>query len=83
MRSQTDKGKYCTMLLFSCLGHFRLFATLWNIVCQAPPSMGFPRPEYRSGLPFPSPRDLPNSGIKPAFPALQADSVLLSHKGSP
>ena len=68
---------------FSCLGHVQLFATLWTTVCQAPPSMGFPRQEYWSGLPFPSPRDLPDSGIKPAFPALQADSVLLSHKGSP
>ena len=41
---------------------------------QAPPSMGFSRQEYWSGLPFPSPGDLPNSGIKPGSPALQADS---------
>ena len=38
--------------------------------CQAPPSMGFPRLEYWSGLPFPSPRDLPDPGIEPVSPAL-------------
>jgi len=48
--------------------------------------MGFSRQEYWSGLPFPSPGDLPNPGIKqvsPASPALQADSLLLSYQGSP
>ena len=55
----------------------------WTVACQAPPSMEFPRQEYWSGLPFPSLRDLPNPGIKPASPALQADSLLLSHQGSP
>ena len=43
--------------------------------CQAPPSMGFSRQEYWSGLPFPSPGDLPEPGIKPRSPALQADSL--------
>ena len=43
--------------------------------CQAPVSMGFSRQEYWSVLPFPSPGDLPNPGIKPRFPALQADSL--------
>ena len=42
---------------------------------QAPPSMGFSRQEYWSGLPFPSPGDLPNPGIKPRSPALQADAL--------
>ena len=42
---------------------------------QAPPSMGFSRQEYWSGLPFPSPADLPNPGIKPRYPALQADTL--------
>ena len=53
---------------------------------QAPLSMGFPRQEYRSGLPFPFPEDLPDPGIKPTSPespALQGDSSLLSHQGSP
>ena len=44
---------------------------------------GFSRQEYRSGLPFPSPGDLPYSGIKPSSPAWQADSLPLSHQGSP
>ena len=44
-----------------------------------PVSMGFPREEYRSGLPLTSPRDHPDPGIKPTSPALQADSLLLSH----
>ena len=42
----------------------------WTVACQTPLSMGFPRQEYWSGLPFPSPGDLPNPGIKPASPAL-------------
>jgi len=45
--------------------------------------MGFPRQEYWSGLPFPSPGDLPDSGIKPMSPALQPFSLLLSHPGNP
>ena len=51
-------------------------ATPWTVVHQAPLSKGFSRQEYCSGLPFPSPRDLPDLGIKPTFPALQADSLL-------
>ena len=43
--------------------------------------MGFPRQEYWGGLPFPSPGDLPNPGIEPESPALQADSLLLHHQG--
>ena len=52
------------------LSRVRLFATPWTIAYQAPPSMGFSRQEYWSGLPFPSPRDLPNPGIEPGSPAL-------------
>ena len=48
---------------------------LWTVVCQAPLSMGFSRQEYWSGLPFLSPGDLPNPGVKPGSPALQADSL--------
>ena len=47
-----------------------LFTTQWTVACQAPLSLGFPRQEYWIGLPFPSPVDLPGSGIKPAPPAL-------------
>ena len=50
---------------------------------QAPPSMGFSRPEYWSGLPCPPPGDLPDPGIEPTSLALQADSLMLSHWGSP
>ena len=49
--------------------------TPWTVACQAPLSMGFCRQEYWSGLPFPSPGDLPNLGIEPGSPALQADSL--------
>ena len=49
--------------------------TPWTIACQAPLSMGFPRQEYWSRLPFPSPRDLSDPGIEPGSPALQADSL--------
>ena len=51
-------------------------ATPWTVARQAPLSVGFSRQEYWSGLPFPSPGDLPNPGIKPGSPALQADPLL-------
>ena len=50
-------------------------ATPWTVACQALLSMGLCRQEYWSGLPFPSPGDLPDPGIKPGSPALQADSL--------
>ena len=53
----------------------QLFATPWTVTYQAPWSMGFSRQEYWSGLPFPSPGDLPNPGIKPKSPALQTDAL--------
>ena len=52
------------------LSRVRLFATPWTVAYQAPPSMGFFRQEYWSGLPFPSPGDLPSPGIKPRFPRI-------------
>ena len=51
-------------------------AMLWTVARQAPPSMGFSRQGYWSGLPFPSPGDLPDPGIEPRSPALQAGSLL-------
>ena len=57
------------------LSRVRLFATPWTIAHQAPPSMGFSRQEYWSGLPFPSPGDLPKRGIEPRSPALWADAL--------
>ena len=52
------------------LSHVQLFATPWTATCQASLSMGFPRQEYWSGLPFPSLGDLPDPGNEPASPAL-------------
>ena len=57
------------------LSRVRLFATPWTVAYQAPLSMGFSRQEYWSGLPFSSPGDLPNPGIKPRSPALEADTL--------
>ena len=58
------------------------FAIPWTIAHQASLSVGFPRQEYWSGLPFPSPRDLPDPGIKPVCPGMQVDSLPPSHWGS-
>ena len=52
------------------LSPVRLFVTPWTVAYQVPPSMGFSRQEYWDGLPFPSPGDLPNTGIEPRSPAL-------------
>ena len=57
--------------------------TPWTVAHQAPLSMGFSRQEYWSGLPFPPPRDIPDSRIEPVSPALQVDSLPLNHVGSP
>ena len=57
------------------LSRVQLFATPWTVAYQAPPSMGFSRQECWSGLPFPSPGDLPDPGMEPGSPALQADSL--------
>ena len=58
-----------------------LFATVWTVAHLAPLSMGFSRQEYWSGLPFPSPGDLPDSEIEPRSPAWQADSLLSEPPG--
>ena len=61
----------------------RIFVNPWNVSYHGPASMGFSRKEYSTGLPFPSPEDLPNPGIKPGSPASQADSLLYELQGSP
>ena len=76
---RTGKGQFS----FQCqrkvkvksLSRVQLFGTPWTVAYQAPPSMGFSRQECWSGLPFPSPRDLPNPGIEPESTALQADAL--------
>ena len=55
----------------------------WTVAHQAPPCMGFSRQEYWSGLPFPSPGDLPNPGIEPRSPTLQADALTSAPPGKP
>ena len=55
------------------------FVTPWTVAYRAPPSMEFSRQEYWSELPFSSPGDLPDPEIKPLSPALQADSLPVSH----
>ena len=70
----------------SCFSHVRLFAALWTVACQAPLSMGFPRQEYWSGLPCPSPGDLPEPGIEPTSlmsPALAGRFFTTSATGEP
>ena len=61
--------------MLSCLSQVQLFVTPWTVDLQAPLSMEFSRQEYWSGFPLSSPGDLPNPGIKPWSPALQADSL--------
>ena len=55
----------------------------WIVACQAPLSMGFPREENSSGLPFPSPEDLPHPGIEPKFPALVGEFSTAELPGKP
>ena len=66
-------------LLLVCV----LFATPWAVACQAPPFMGFPWQEYRSGLPFPHPGDLPNPGLNPCLLLWQVDSFITALPGKP
>ena len=65
------------------LSHVRLFATPWTVAYQAPPSIGFSRQEYWSGVPFPSPGDVPDPGIEPGASELQADALPSEPPGSP
>ena len=76
-------------MYFACVlshfSHVQLFETLWTVACHAPLSIGFSKQEYWSGLACPPPGDLPDPEIEPTSPvapALQADSLLLSHWGS-
>ena len=62
--------KHLTQWMLGRFSRVRLFVTPWTIAYKAPPSMGFSRQEYWSGLPFPSPEDLSHPGIEPGCPAL-------------
>ena len=78
-----QQGAYCHaaylahMQCAQSLSRVRLFATQWNIACQAPLSMGFSWQECWSGLPFPSPGDLPDPGTETMSPVSQVDSLPL------
>ena len=83
---QLSSGPCFTPWCLSCLvafSHVQLCVTSWTVAHQAPLSMGFPRQEYWSGLPFPPPGDLPHPQTEPKSPALQADSFAVSCQGSP
>ena len=76
-------GLDCGCLVMSGMSALSDSATLWTAARQAPLSMGFSTQEYWSGLPYPLPGPLPEPGIEPGSPAVQADSLSLSHRGSP
>ena len=73
--SPREEGRSREALKVKSLSHVWLFVTPWTVAYQAPQSMEFSRQEYWSGVPFPSPGDLPNPGIEPVSPALQADAL--------
>ena len=73
----------CVLALVTELSCVWLFVTPWTVACQAPLSIGFSKQKYQSGLPCPPPGNLPNPGIRPGSPALQADSSLSKHPGKP
>ena len=68
--------------MIKSLSHVGLFETAWTVACQAALSMKFSRQEYWCELPFLSPGDLPDPEFEPTSPALQVNSLPLSHKGS-
>ena len=81
---KAEKVCVCMHAHVHTLSCVQLFAIPWTVACQTPLSKRFPRQEYWSGLPFPSPGHFLNPGIEPkSKPALQADSLPLSHQGSP
>ena len=74
---------YTCVCILSHSTRVQLFVTTWTVVLQAPLSMGFSRQEYWSGLPLPSPGDLPNPGIKPVSPALACGFFTAELPGKP
>ena len=74
-RFQKAWGYVFKVIKVKSLSRVRLLATPWTTAYQAPPSMGLSRQEYWSGLPFPSPGDLPDPGIEPGSTTFQADAL--------
>ena len=87
--SQSTFTKYHSLLnvlhvcVLSRFSRVQLFETLWTVAYQAALSVGFPRQEHWSGLPFPSPVDLPNPGLKPITPALASGFFPSETPGEP
>ena len=79
--THTHTHTHTYMCVLSHFSRLRLFAAPWTAAHQAPLSVGFSRQEYWSGSPCPPPGDLPNLGIKPRSPTLQADSLLSEPRG--
>ena len=85
IQSKGGAGRFCFWAEYVCywLSHVWLFVTLWIVAHPAPLSMGFSRQEYWSGLPVLSPGALPNPGIEPWSPKLQAVSLRSEPPGKP
>ena len=82
-QTQAYSKRFPLRYMHACeLSRVQLCATLWTVARQTPLSMGFSRQESWSGLPCTPPGDLPNLGIEPTSPALQEDSLPLSHQGT-
>ena len=73
---------FLNLFSLKLLSHVQLFATPGTVTYEAPPSMGFSRQEYWSGLPFHSLGDLPDPGIEAGSPALQPDALPSESSGS-
>ena len=80
IKGETDSN---TIIVKSLTQSCPTLCNPWTVAHQAPLSMGFSRQEYWSGLPFPSPGDLPNPGIEPRSPTLQADALTSEPPGKP
>ena len=78
-----ERASWTLKVKVKSLSRVQLFATPWTVAYQVPPSMRFSRQECWSGLPFPSPGDLPDPGIEPRSPALQADALPSEPPGKP
>ena len=73
----------CVVTQIRVAQSYLTLVTLWTVACQAPLFMEFSRQKYWSGFPFPSPGDLPNTGVEPGSPVLEADSLLSEPPGKP
>ena len=79
LMAESEEELKSLLIKVKSLSRVRLFVTPWTVACQAPLSMGFSRQEYWSGLPFPSPGDLPNSEIEPSLLHYRQTLFHLSH----